>query len=236
MGRYIDGGPVSTADDRAIIAAGLETERRLYQNALDDLNRVQSQESTVVTFLTAGSLVATTTAVQVVVSAATTTAWTFAAGSVVILFISIVVLTAGALSAIDLFRGREVTDLSGANELFEIPSQPRSSRDVQLLLIAEYRRARISNVGILTTRHAALRPVLRNLVLAVCLAFLATSLVLIGNLENRMTKEKPSYTKTTMAKPSSTSKPAPIVIPEPGKGTVMIRGGGGDGTVKTIQK
>lgn len=157
-------------------------------------------------------------------------------------------------------RGWKVKDVSDAVTFLDEDPQPVTEDEVALKLMAEYKEARKNHEELVKERLDNLFGAMWWLGGATVLAFSAILVAFVsaaihqkGNVhgetkpltfESRVTQsatprstqqvdsgnENSSRTYNDyMAKPS-TQKPPPTVLPKPGSGTVMIKGGGGDGS------
>ena len=241
--------PETTANDHRY-AAGLQLERRLYESAIAAVDQTFAKEGLVAAFLTSGAIVAFASSLgafaQVAALVGQRATWIV----VGMLSLSLALLVCSIIKFASVLRGWKVQDISDALQFLNGEPVPVSKDEVILKQIAVYKQARENHEQLVKDR-------LKNLIgamwwlgsatvtsfLAILGAFLSVAIHKAPLIPTAMTQtiELPAkslrniqikaYNIDMSQKPTS-SKPAPVVLPKPGAGTTMIKGGGGNGTRK----
>ena len=231
----------SAAEDPRIGPA-LELERRLYESAVASVDQTFAKEGLVATFLTSGALVALAASIQAFAQIASSVGIRATWTCLGLFIFSMALLGISGYQFIKVIRGREVKDLSGAEEFMN--KDPASSKqEADLKLIAEYQQARKNHMELVRHRLSSLLWAIGWLGTSMLVSFAAVLIaicsVAIHKADTMIVPRNLSHTSPQKIAPKSPynkrvrhntdPKPEPIVIPKPGSGTTMIKGGGGNG-------
>ena len=224
------------------IGPALELERRLYESAVAAVDQTFAKEGLVATFLTSGALVALAASIQAFAQIASSVGiranWTCFG----LFVLSMAFLGISGYQFTQVIRGREVQDLSGADVFMNV-DLASSKREADLKLIAEYRQARENHVDLV--RHRLRSPLwaIGWLGVSMLISFTAVLIAILSVAVHKSDaskstpsvgshsrpKDAPNSTYSRLMKHKDEPKPEPIVLPKPGPGTTMIKGGGGNG-------
>ena len=232
--RSIEGAP----EEDPRIAPALELERRLYESAVASVDQTFAKEGLVATFLTSGAA-----SIQAFAQIATSVGIRATWSCLGLFILSMALLGVSGYQFTRVLRGREVQDLSGADEFMN--TDPASSkREADLKLIAEYRQARQNHIELVKHRLRSLLWAIGWLGASMLVSFASVLIAVLSVAIHKTDGIRPSQSASVIRptrerapkppynrdmRPNENPKPKPIVLPKPGSGTTMIKGGGGNG-------
>jgi predicted PurR-regulated permease PerM len=148
-----------------------------------------------------------------------------------LLFTSLVILVVSVVQFAQVLKGKEVKDVSDSLLFLDTDPRPVSKDEVALKLMSEYAYARKNHEQLVRERLSTLFRAMWFLGSAMVIAFIAILIAFVSASIHKkplMINAVPSYNTDVASKPTSQTPP-PTVLPKPGGGTTMIKGGGGNG-------
>jgi hypothetical protein len=172
--------------------AALELERRLYESALTSLDQVFAKEGLVTAFLSSGAIVAFAAGLGAVAQMASLLDHSIMNIVAILLSIALMLLILSMGLFYQLLKGREVKDLSSAEEFLKLESNPQTKEEILLQLVVEYKQARENHENLIKLRLKKLLPAIFVFGLAAVVSFVAILIALFStaNSKNQVIKGK----------------------------------------------
>lgn len=228
---------VVVEDEDPRIEPALELERRLYESAVAGLDQIFAKEGIVGTFLTSGAIVAFVYSVQSLAQLAPLVGRRSVFVGVFGISVAFVLLIVSGFKFAGVLKGKRVKDVSEGLGFMNKGSIPGSRQEALLKLMKEYRNARKRHEILIMRRTKGLYIVLSLLGSSIFFSSMAV-LVALGSLalhklplgeRSRPPSTGPLLISTRQAYNDDMAEKPPIKLPRPGPGTIMIKGGGGNG-------
>lgn len=228
---------LETTQEDPSIEPALELERRLYESAVSGLEQTIAKEGLVGTFLTSGAIVTFGYSVQALAQLAPQVGKRTVILGTILCCCAFVCLFISGIFFLQVLKGQRVRDVSEGIGFMNKGFIPTNRQEARLKLMKEYRNARRRHEILIRRRMKGLLLVLTFLCVSIFFSPLAvfsalTSLAIHKTpMQDRTPKKSgPSPMLISARGPYNINMPRPpIKLPQPGPGTIMIKGGGGNG-------